>query len=193
MGLPLKKENTKYIYKDYYSWDDKQRWELIDGIAYNMVPAPSADHQRISSELHRQLSNYFFGKPCEVFAAPFDVRLPETDENDDEIKTVVQPDIVIVCNKLKLDMKGCKDAPDLVVEIISPSTAKRDLDEKLKLYEKHGVKEYWVVDPSNKIVQVFKPGEDKKYRNPEVYSHEEKIKVNLFEDLTIDLTSVFPE
>jgi Uma2 family endonuclease len=98
MRYPKKNEGGRYTYGDYLTWPDEERWELIDGIAYTMTPAPSTQHQRISGELFRQLSNYFLEKSCEVFAAAFDVRLPQGNEQDEEIDTVVQPDIVVVCD-----------------------------------------------------------------------------------------------
>lgn len=126
---------------------------------FDMSPSPSRNHQEISVELLRQFSNYLIDKTCKVYAAPFDVRLPEGDENDTNIETVVQPDIAVICDKCKLDDKGCKGASDLIIEITSPSTARKDLKEKLFLYEKSGVKEYWIVHPTDKTVMVFKLGE----------------------------------
>ncbi len=145
MSVAVKERLGKFTYRDYLHWPDDERWELIDGVAYNMSPAPNRIHQKISGELHRQIANYLIGKQCEVYAAPFDVRLPATGEKNDEITTVVQPDITIVCDKSKLDKKGCKGSPDLVIEILSPYTAKKDMKEKHFLYEKFAVKEYWIV------------------------------------------------
>ncbi|MFP4017404.1 MAG: Uma2 family endonuclease, partial [Halanaerobiales bacterium] len=135
-----------YTYGDYLNWSDEKRYELIDGQVYIMTPAPSPRHQKISVELLRQIAMYLFDKECEVFDAPFDVVLPEPDENSEDALTVVQPDILIICDKDKIDKRGCKGAPDFIIEIISPSSGGRDRRDKRDLYEKHGVKEYWLVD-----------------------------------------------
>lgn len=182
-----------YTYGDYSEWPDEERWELIDGIPYNMSPAPSRIHQKITGELFRLIANYLTGKECEVYIAPFDVRLPKGDENDEQIDTVVQPDLVVVCERKKLDERGCKGAPDLVVEVLSPGTAGKDMKIKLALYERVGVKEYWLVDPGNKTVQVYQLETSSRYGRPDIYTDTDQIKVGLFPDLEIDLTSVFSE
>jgi len=193
MALPQLKKDTKFTYVDYVNWPEDERWELIDGYAYNMSPAPSRRHQKISRDLAVQIANFLTGKSCEVYFAPFDVRLPEADEQDEDIETVVQPDIVVICDKNKLDDKGCRGAPDLIIEILSPFTAPKDMKIKLSLYEKHGVKEYWVVHPIDNIVMVFKLGKNKKYSKPEVYTEEDKIKTAILEGLEIELSKVFQE
>ena len=116
-----------YTYGDYLSWPDEERWELIDGIPHSMSPAPSRVHQEISMELARQIANHLIGKNCRVYAAPFDVRLPKGGEKDEQIETVVQPDLVVVCDESKLDERGCKGPPDLIIEILSPHTAAKDM------------------------------------------------------------------
>lgn len=190
MGLPVKRQDRKYTYADYLTWPDDERWEIIEGVAYDMSPAPNVEHQRILRKLFYQFEDYLKDKTCEVFVSPFDVILLTPSEKDEEIDTVVQPDIVIVCDKSKLDDKGCKGTPDLIIEITSPSTAKKDLKEKLFLYEKSGVKEYWTVHPTDKTVMVFKLGENKEYGRPEIYGEEDKINVGIFE-LKIGLEMVF--
>lgn len=185
------KLDRKYTYADYKKWDNDERWELIYGEAYNMSPAPRRRHQRISGEIYREIANYLNGKPCEVYNAPFDVRLPFTkDDSDIKIDTVVQPDIVVVCDQTKLDAAGCLGAPDLVIEIISESTANRDLKIKFNLYEQVGVKEYWIIFPDENVIQIFKlvNGE---YGKPEVCGLDDKITVGLFPDLIIDCNDVF--
>lgn len=192
MGIPLKKEDHKFTYHDYLKWPKNERWELIGGAAYDMTPAPSIYHQRISRELLLLIGNYLSGKTCEVFSAPFDVRFVDYENADDgHVYNVVQPDIVVVCDKKKLDDRGCAGAPDLVIEILSPETASKDMKEKFALYERHGVSEYWMVQPLDKTVMVFKPGEDKKFGKPDIYTIENKIKIGIFDDLTIDLNAVF--
>ncbi|MGE5604171.1 MAG: Uma2 family endonuclease [Bacteroidota bacterium] len=182
-----------YTYGDYAKWPDEERWELIDGIPYNMSPAPSRSHQKILGDLHRQVANYLIGKTCEVYIAPFDVRLPKGDESDEQIDTVVQPDLMVVCDREKLDERGCKGAPDLVVEVLSPGTAGRDMKIKLALYERVGVKEYWLVDPSNKTVQVYQLETEDRYGRPGIYTSADRLKVGIFTDLEINLAMVFKD
>jgi Uma2 family endonuclease len=191
MSTPLEKMNQKFTYSDYLSWDDDERWELIDGVPYNMTPAPSTEHQRIAGQLFLSFGNYLQGKSCQVFFAPFDVRMAELHETDQTCRNVVQPDLVVICDSSKIDGRGCKGAPDLVVEILSPATAKKDVTLKLSLYERFGVKEYWIVDPVNQYIQVYTLKEDRKYGSPAVYSHGETIPVSIFADLQIDLTTIF--
>ena len=183
-----------FTYGLYCTWDDDQRWELIDGEAYCMSPAPSRTHQRILLELGRQFGNFLKDKICQVYVAPFDVRLPDfPEQSDDEIPTVVQPDLVVVCTPAKLDEKGCKGAPDLVVEILSPSTAHRDLREKLALYERHGVREYWVVQPADRTIMVFRRTESGIYGRHELYAADKQLPVPLLGELVVELRDVFAE
>jgi Uma2 family endonuclease len=193
MGPLAEKKDEPFTYADYLKWDDDERWELIDGIAYNMTPAPSRFHQKISGDLFLQLGNFFRNTSCEVYAAPFDVRLPEGDEADEAVRTVVQPDISVICDRTKLDDKGCKGSPDLIVEILSPATARKDMKEKFARYERAGVKEYWIVDPSGKIVTVFKLSSEGLFGRPDVYGKEDRIKLSIVEGLEVELLSVFDE
>ncbi|HJV46927.1 MAG TPA: Uma2 family endonuclease [Bacillota bacterium] len=185
------KSNERYTYADYLSWNNDERWELIDGIPYNMTPAPSPDHQRILLQLSRKFADYLEGKPCEAFIAPFDVRLfPNENKNDDN---VVQPDLTIICDPTKITKHGCEGVPDLIIEVLSPSTAKKDKREKKRLYERAGVKEYWIVDPLNHTIDIFTLTEHRKYEESELYGKEEEIKVGIFEELLIQLNSIFVE
>jgi len=191
MGLAATKDEHRYTYGDVLKWPEDERWELIDGVPFDMSPAPARKHQEILGELFRQISNYLYKKTCKVYIAPFDVRLPEGDEKDEKIKTVVQPDISIICDQSKLDKKGCRGCPDLIIEIISPSTVQRDMIEKMFLYERFGVKEYWLVHPFDEIVMVFTLQDNNTYGRPQVYSSKDKIVPGLFPDLSIDLTDIF--
>lgn len=186
------KLDQKYTYKDYKTWPEEERWELINGIAYNMSPAPKRIHQKVSLNLERIIADFLDNRPCEMYHAPFDVRLPERNETDDKIQTVVQPDIVVVCDENKLDEYGCKGAPDLIIEILSESTAAKDLSEKMFLYERHGVKEYWIVDPWSKTVSIrhFLQNE-RKYSPIELYNAGDTITVKLFKGLQVDLNKLF--
>jgi len=193
-GLPLKKPEYEFTYGDYYNWDDGKRWELIYGVAYDMTPAPLRVHQKIVGTIFKEFINYLDGKDCEVYVAPFDVRLPEGDEADDDVPTVVQPDILVVCDKSKLDRRGMRGAPDLVVEILSEHTAKKDMTVKLDLYERHRVKEYWIVNSDGKNIMVFKfDNKSKKYKRPETYFPGDELKAGIFKGLIINVDDVFKE
>ena len=191
MGLAAKKQDVKFTYADYLSRDDKESWEIINGEAYNMSPAPPTIHQLISGELYLQIGNQLKGKPCRVIPAPFDVRLPLGYEHQEDIENIVQPDISVVCDKTKLDDKGCLGAPDLIIEIISPSSSRKDRMEKFFLYERMGVKEYWLVSPEDKIVEVFILEPDGKYSRPGIYSESDIVPLNILNDIKVDLSSVF--
>lgn len=194
MAIPDLKQDDRFSYADYLTWDDDKRWELIDGQAYCMTLAPSRRHQAWLGELYRQFSNYLLDKPCQVYLAPFDVRLPDASEDgDDEIDTVVQPDIVVVCDQSKLDDRGAKGAPDLVVEILSPGSSKRDITVKFELYQRHGVKEYWLLYPNEKLLQLYRLGEDGRYGSPQAFGPEDRVLVPLLGDLEIDLSTVLRE
>ena len=131
-----------YTYGEYLTWPDDVRYELIDGIAYMMTPSPTLDHQDTAGEIYHQLRQHLEGKPCYPYIAPIDVRLPKHDEPDQDIDTVVRPDVIVVCDVNKLDHRGVRGVPDFVVEVLSPSSAYHDHKRKRKVYERAGVKEY---------------------------------------------------
>ena len=193
MAVPKFREDEKWSYREYRDWPDDERWEIIDGNAYAMSPAPSPRHQDILLEIGRQFKTFLLDRPCKVFVAPFDVRFPEAGEANDYASNVVQPDIVVVCNRDKLDAAGCVGAPDMVAEILSPSTARKDQKEKFLLYERHGVKEYWIVDPTAQVVHVYCLGDDNRYGRPEIYGPEDQLSVGILPGLVIDLPLVFRE
>ncbi len=153
MGLP-RRDAGHHVYRDYLAWSDA-RYELIDGVAYLMSPAPSRVHQEVVGEIFRQIGNALDGKPCRAYVAPFDVRLPKGSEPDELVETVVQPDVVVVCDPTKLDARGMRGAPDWIIEVLSPSTAAHDQTLKLALYERAGVRELWFVHPADKTVSVY--------------------------------------
>lgn len=190
--MPVPAEHEKFTHKDYLKWPDEERWELIYGEAWDMSPAPTRKHQKISGKLFYQIENYLKDKDCDVYNAPFDVRLPKN-ETDKEIDTVVQPDILVVCDKSKLDDAGCIGTPDWIVEIISPATAVKDLNNKYKLYEEKGVKEYWIFDPANNFLTVYLLDISGKYFRSGVYSSNSKVQSLTLPELTIDLTPVFSD
>lgn len=191
MSMSGPKPDRKFTYGDYRQWPDEERWEIIDGVPCDMSPAPSTEHQEISGELFFQLRSFFKGNSCRVFAAPFDVRLPQEDEREEDIINVVQPDISIICDPDKLDERGCKGAPTVVIEIISPSTAKKELNEKFNLYEKSGIPEYWVVFPGLNVIVVYSLDDEGKYQKTGEYSASEVLTSPLFPGLEIKLTEVF--
>ena len=189
MALPLKKES--YTFADCLTWPENERIELIDGEAV-LMSLPSTVHQKISGELFRQLTNFLEGKKCEVFSAPFGVRLFEKDgDSPENVDTMVEPDISVICDRDKLDRHGCKGAPDLIVEILSPSTQRRDRLIKLELYQRAGVREYWLVSPEEQTVQVllFTNG---LLLPRELYKKGDFAKVNVLEGCFLELEKVFP-
>jgi len=194
MAEPVRKTEEVFTYSDYASWPDDRRYEIISGQAYSMAPAPGERHQGVSGELFTEFSVYLRGKKCKVYHAPFDVAFPEEGETFETATNVVQPDITIICDKDKIIPRGCSGAPDLVAEILSPSSASSDMKDKRRLYQRFGVKEYWIVDPLHKTVQIYKLDEQGKYGFPETYGENDKIKVSMFNDeLEISLSIVFAE
>lgn len=194
MNPALKRTDQKWCYADYLTWDDGQRWELIEGQAYCMSPAPGFRHQQVSMDLARQFSVYLKGKPCQVFAAPFDVRLSDnSNASDNYIETVVQPDLLVVCDKSKLDVRGCNGAPDLVIEILSPSTAVIDFKTKFDLYQRVGVLEYWIIHPAEQTLLVYNRGANGLYGAADRYAGNDQVPVPLLGDLVINLAEVFAE
>ncbi|GHV33788.1 hypothetical protein FACS1894187_03050 [Synergistales bacterium] len=193
-----------YTYGDYKTWDDGIRWELIDGKAYCMYPpamksgilcmgpAPRVAHQTVLGNLFAELKIYFKDKKCRVFMSPFDVSLPKGDESEDEIDTVVQPDILILCDESKLRPSGIVGAPDVVFEILSPSTSARDMNEKLSLYERSGVKEYFIVDADEHLVTAYRRGGDGLYfSNSANYRDADTLEFRTFKELKIPLGAIW--
>jgi Uma2 family endonuclease len=146
--------NRLYTYADYYKWTFEERVELIKGKIFKMSPAPGSVHQRVSSVLHVAIGSYLINGRCEVFSAPFDVRIPRKTKDDKDIITVLQPDICVICDPNKIDERGCVGAPDIVVEILSAGNSRKEMKIKYEVYEEAGVKEYWIVDPIRETVQV---------------------------------------
>lgn len=183
MSLPLRDEQL-HTYAEYCSWPDQPRYELIDGLAYAMS-GPVRRHQEVLGELFRQVANALHGKPCRPYIAPFDVRLPRANEADNRVDTVVQPDLMVVCDKTKLDERGCRGAPDWVVEVLSPSTASHDHILKRRLYERVGVREFWLVHPVDRIVTIYLLGVDG-YGKPEVVDMKGLLPVGILPEIVVD-------
>lgn len=189
--MPLPQEGRKYSFADYLTWPEDERWEIIDGTPY-MQAAPTRIHQEILGELFKQIAVYLTGRPCKVYPAPFCVRLPQDHEkNENENENIIEPDISIICDKSKLDDKGCIGAPDLIIEIISPSSTKKDKIVKFNKYEKAGVQEYWIVEPDQKFISIFILQDNRRYGRPEIFTEDDKIAISIFQDLIIDLNMVF--
>ncbi len=195
VGEPALKNDRIYTYGDYKTWPGDERWELIDGTAWNMSPAPNRYHQHFSMRFAQQIVNFLEGKPCEIYAAPFDVLLPDyPGQDEDEIPTIVQPDISVICDKSKLTYKGCTGAPEFIIEIISPYTSRKDMAVKFELYEFHGVKEYWIVDPGSRYVHVYIRAENGQYPEvPSLFLADGRIECFVLKGLTVDLRGVFTE
>ena len=177
-----------YTYADYCTWEGDERYELIDGVAYAMSPAPTMEHQSIAGNIFGYIWSFLLGKPCKVFISPFDVRL--NGDGDDDID-VVQPDVVVVCDRSKLDEKGCNGAPDLAVEVVSPSTAHKDTVKKFRAYQRAGVREFWIVDPDREtiMVHILDAGRYVTY----AYSDDDVVPVHVLDGCTINLPDIFAE
>ena len=157
-----------------------------------MTAAPSTKHQRVSGELFFQIRSFLSEKAdCEVFYAPFDVRFPERDEADESIINVVQPDIAVICDPSKIDDKGCRGAPDWIIEVLSPFTSSKDHIAKRLLYERMGVREYWLAHPFDEMITVFILGDDGKFKPPAFREGKGEIGVSALPGLTLDLDVVF--
>ena len=186
------KMEERFTYGQYCQWDDGERWELIDGVPYNMTPAPLRRHQGISTVVLSRIADFLRGKPCKVYHAPFDVRFADCDEQEDEnVSTVVQPDLAVICDEKKLDDRGCRGAPDLVVEILSPSTSRKDIGVKFSLYERHGVREYWIIHPAEESLMIFNLGGDNRYGRPQGYGRGDIATSKVLEGFELNVEEVF--
>ncbi|MDR6803509.1 Uma2 family endonuclease [Dyadobacter sp. BE34] len=184
----------QYTYADYLKWQFQERLELIKGYIYKMSPAPSRRHQDIVWNLNVAIGNHIKGHPCKAYSAPFDVRLPVKDKkSNQEITTVLQPDICVICDLSKLDDKGCLGAPDLVIEVLSPGNSLREIDQKFNVYEESGVREYWVVYPEYSHVNIFLLDESGKFVGQHPKNNGELLRSTVFPELVINLSEVFSE
>lgn len=181
--------NGIYTYADYLLWKFEERVELFKGKILQMSPTPSLKHQKVSFNITLCLGNIFKGKKCQLFTAPFDVRLPLKNEKGDQIHTVVQPNLCVICDENKLDERGCIGAPDLAVEILSPGNSKREMKQKFEIYEEAGVLEYWIIAPSHESILV-NTLENGKYRTlkPVV---DDYITSVIFPELKIHTSEIF--
>ncbi len=155
MPQPKVKTHHTFSYADYQHWDDGQRWELIDGEAYAMSPAPVVDHQTVVGAVFAQFYQQLRGKPCKPMLSPLDVLLPRAGEANDNVTTTVQPDLLIVCDPNKIERKFVRGAPDFILEVVSPGHASYDHVLKRRRYEQAGVRELWLVDPAERVLWVY--------------------------------------
>jgi len=182
-----------YTYADYLHWKFAEMVELIKGKLFMYSPAPQSYHQAIAFNISTEIGIYLKGKPCKAFAAPFDVRLvkPGNFTDDEKITTVVQPDICVICDRTKIDQKGCLGSPDLIVEITSPATAKKDLNEKYNLYEQNGVQEYWVVFAEAKYLNQYVLDDTGEYYLHQTIFQTDNLVSTVFPDLSISGKDIF--
>ena len=179
-----------YTYADYLTWKFEERLELFRGRIYKLS-APNTKHQEVSINLSSQLFIFLKGKKCKVFSTPFDVRLPvKNKKKDNEINTVVQPDICVIGDENKLDEKGCCGAPDLIVEILSPGDSKKEVRLKYELYEEAGVKEYWIIQPVEETISVFILNDQGKFNGAKLYGSGDKITSEVLPDLEIIMQDI---
>ena len=182
-----------YSYADYLRWTIEERFELIKGKAFKMTPAPARIHQGISIRISSELFHYLKNKSCEVFSAPFDVRLPRKSKEDRDIITVLQPDICVICDPSKLDDKGCIGAPDIVVEILSPGNNRKELKNKYEVYEEAGVKEYWIIHPQEKTFFKYTLDNAGKYQSSHLLTLGDEVSSNILPGFVLNLDEVFKD
>ena len=182
--------SKKYSFADYLTWSFSERIELLKGLVFKMSPAPNTAHQRVSGELFVNFHSYFKNKTCQLFHAPFDVRLPKESASENEIFTVVQPDLCVICDPNKIDERGCIGAPDLVIEILSPGNTTKEMKNKFEIYEEAGVREYWLVEPNDKVVLIYILV-NAKYQGLAPVTEEDILKSTIFEGLEMPLKEIF--
>jgi Uma2 family endonuclease len=181
--MPIPDKNESYTYHDYLSWADEERWELIDGRAYNMTPAPGFRHQRVAGNFYYILRNALQGRRCVAGIAPTDVVLSDHD--------VVQPDVFVVCDEQKITEQIIRGAPDLILEVSSPATARKDRLEKKRLYESFGVREYILIDPVGQYAERFLLESDGRFDRGEVFAPNQVLVLQSLENVEIPLWEVF--
>jgi Uma2 family endonuclease len=182
-----------YSYANYLNWLFPERVELIKGKIFKMSPAPSSVHQEIVGNIFLKLGNFLKKQSCKVYLSPFDVRFPKESHHDKAIFTVLQPDICVICDKSKIDARGCIGAPDLVVEVLSPGNTKMELLNKYRVYEEFGVKEYWVVSQSDQSILIYTLTEMGKFQPSKIFTLSEKITSTVLPGFELALDDVFED
>lgn len=185
-------EYGTYTYADYLTWQFDEMVEIIKGRLFRMNAAPERVHQKISGRVFNKLFSHLENKKCDVYEAPFDVRLPVKSKKNQDIYTVVQPDICVICDKSKLDDAGCIGAPDLIVEILSPGNNRKELKDKYEVYEESGVKEYWIIHPYEQTLLIYTLTNGQ-YVPSRLYTTGDVVASACIEGFTIDLTYVFAD
>jgi Uma2 family endonuclease len=181
-----------YAYADYLRWEFEERLELIKGRIFKMG-GPATLHQQISMNLGFKLHGFLRGKPCKVFAAPFDVRLPQQSLDEKAIHTVVQPDLCVICDSSKIDTKGCIGAPDIVVEILSPGNNRKELKNKFEVYEEAGVKEYWIIHSVEKTLFKYVLDEHGRFQSTHLLTLGDMVMTSILPGLELSLDEVFAD
>lgn len=183
-----------YSYADYLKWQLKERVELIKGKIFKMSPAPARKHQRISGVFQGELYKFLDNKTCQVYSAPFDVRLtPRKGDNTDKIQTVVQPDISVICDSTKLDDRGCIGAPDWIIEILSPGNSQTEMKNKFEVYQENGVKEYWIADPTSQVIFSYILNFEGKYIGLQPFTLDDKVSSHVFPDFELSVADIFKD
>ncbi len=182
--------NKKYTYADYLTWTFEERVELLRGCIAKMSPAPNTKHQRITTDIVLEIGSFLKNKKCQVFSAPFDVRLPVA-LHEGKTTTVVQPDVVVICDETKLDQQGCNGAPDLVVEVLSPGNAKKEMKDKLEIYQEAGILEYWLVDPEHEFALAYTLGQENKYQSSLPYVNGDFIESKAIKGFQLEIDLLF--
>jgi Uma2 family endonuclease len=182
-----------YSYSNYLNWLFPERVELIKGKIFKMSPAPSSVHQEVIGNIFLKLGNFLKKQPCKIYISPFDVRFPKESHNDKAIFTVLQPDICVICDRNKIDARGCIGAPDLVVEVLSPGNTKMELLNKYRVYEEFGVKEYWVVSQSDQSILIYTLTEMGKFQPSKIFTLSEKITSTVLPGFELALDDVFED
>lgn len=181
-----------YSYADYMRFAFEDRLEIIKGHIFTMS-VPARVHQEVFGVIFNQLYNFLRKKPCKVYGAPFDVRLAKRTQSDQEVFTVVQPDVVVVCDENKLDKRGCIGAPDIVVEILSPGNNKKELVNKYEVYEEAGVREYWIVSPAEKTFFKYVLDEQGKFQPGKLLTVGEEALSTVLPGFALNLEEVFAD
>ena len=185
-------EYGHYTYADYLKWHFEEQVELIKGKIFKMSPAPKRIHQKISRELSNRIFNFLNGQKCEAYSAPFDVRLPVKSKKNEDITTVVQPDICVICDPLKLDDAGCIGAPDIIIEILSKGNNKKELQNKYEVYEESGVKEYWIIHPDQQTVLIYNLVNGK-FQSSRLLTKGDKVTTPILPGFILELDDVFED
>ncbi len=185
--------SQSYTYADYLRWTIEERFELIKGKVFRMSPAPGVRHQEISQRVNYRLYGFLHDQACKVFTAPFDVRLPRKGKRDQDIITVVQPDLCVICDPAKLDDRGCIGAPDIVVEILSRSNNRKELQLKFEVYEESGVKEYWIIHPEEKTFLKYVLNDQGKFQAQRLLTFGDQVTTSVLPGFVLDLDEVFAD